>query len=206
MRMLASIFLVYSENMGEIRGFSLFVALMACCTALAAGCGGGEATGETETQANQERLYPWLKGPSREFLIRDGDNAVQTFGREATKAEREQADDVIQAWMKARAAQDWAKDCSYFSREYVHSLIATDAVVVSEGKVKNCAQGLEFFGHAASGSYKNNLAGPIDSLRVSGGQGYAQYHGNDGHDWVITMEREDGKWWVAIASPIGRSS
>ena len=169
--------------------------------ALASGCGGGESSTVAESTE-----YPWLKGPSRELLIRGGDNAVPTFGHEATEAERQQASRVIQAWMKARAAQDWAKDCSYFSRKYIHNLITTDAVVESHGKVKNCAQGLAFFGHSASGSYKNNLAGPIDSLRVEGNQGYAQYHGNDGHDWVLTVEREGGKWWLAIASPIGRGS
>jgi hypothetical protein len=192
--------------MGGMGKLSLLLVLFACGLATVAGCGGGEATGESETTAKQERLYPWLKGPSREFLIRGGDNAIQTFGREATKTEREQASEVIQSWMKARAAQDWAKDCSYFSRRYIHNLVATDAVRVSEGKVKNCPQALAYFGHLASTTYKNNLTGPIDSLRVGEGHGYAQYHGNDGHDWVLSMDREDGKWWLSIAAPIGRSS
>jgi hypothetical protein len=169
------------------------------------GCGSGESSPVAETTTKQERLYPWLKGPSREFLIRDGDNAVQTFGREATDAEREQASRVIHRWMEARAAQDWKRDCSYFSRRYVHELVATDATKVSRGRVKTCPQALAFFGPEASGNYKNNLAGPIDSLRVGEGHGYAQYHGNDGHDWVIAVDRERGKWWVSIASPIGRS-
>jgi hypothetical protein len=167
------------------------------------GCG---SSSSSEAARTEPRLYPWLKGPTRQFLILNGDNAVQTFGREATKAEREQASRVILAWMKARAAQDWEKDCSYFSRAYIHSLVATDARRVTNGRVKNCPQALEYFGHKASGSYKNNLAGPIDSLRVGEGHGYAQYHGNDGHDWVISVNREDGKWWVSIASPLGRSS
>jgi hypothetical protein len=192
--------------MGEVREFLLLMALLACLGAALTGCGGDQATGDPEPEARPERLYPWLKGPTREFLIREGDNAVQTFGREATKAEREQADEVIQAWMKARAAQDWKKDCSYFSRQFTHNLIATDAMVVTEGKVKNCAQGLAWFGHVASGSYKNNLTGPIDSLRVGKDHSYAQYHGNDGHDWVIVLEKEAGKWWIASATPIGRSS
>ena len=182
------------------------MAVMTCCAGVVAGCGGDEGTGETEPEAKQERLYPELKGPSREFLIRDGDNAVQTFGREATKAERERANAVIQAWMKARAEQNWKKGCSYFSRQFTHDLIVTDAMVVSEGEVKNCAQGLAWFGHVASGSYKNNLTGPIDSLRVGPEHSYAQYHGNDGHDWVIVLEKEGGKWWIASMTPIGRSS
>jgi hypothetical protein len=192
--------------MGEIRKLLLLLGLAACGLGAVAGCGGAEATGEPETAAKQERLYPWLEGPSREFLIRGGDNAIQTFGREATKAEREQASEVIQAWMKARAAQDWAKDCSYFSRKYIRILVAEDAVQVSKGRVKNCPQALAYFGHLASGTYKDNLTGPIDSLRVGEGHGYAQYHGNDGRDWVISVDREKGKWWVSIAAPIGRSS
>jgi hypothetical protein len=189
--------------MGEIR--KLLLLLLVCGSMVVGGCGGGEATGEGETSANQERLYPGLEGPTRQFLIRGGDNAVQTFGREATKAEREQASAVIQGWMKARAAQNWAKDCSYFSRQYIRLLVAEDAAKVTKGKVKNCPQALAYFGHEASGSYENNLSGPIDSLRVSEGLGYAQYHGNDGHDWVISMNREKGRWLVAIAAPIGRS-
>lgn len=188
-----------------MRKLLLLVVLLTFGTGVTAGCGGGEATGGAETSAKQERLYPWLKGPTRQFLIRGGDNSVQTFGREATKAEREQASEVIHAWMKARAAQNWAKDCSYFSRKYIRILVAEDAAKVTKGKVKNCPQALAYFGHLASGSYKNNLSGPIDSLRVSEGLGYAQYHGNDGHDWVIGMNREDGKWLVAIAAPLGRS-
>src|SRR4051794_7127003 len=65
--------LVYIAAMGEIRRFSLLVALMACCTVVV-GCGSGEATGESEPEAKQEPLYPWVKGPGREFLIRGGDN------------------------------------------------------------------------------------------------------------------------------------
>lgn len=192
--------------MGEVRKLLLLLVVLASGMGAATGCGGSEATGDAEKTTAQEPLYPYVKGPSREFLVRGGDNAVQTYGHEATKAEREQASHVIHAWMKARAAQDWAKDCSYFSQGYIETLITNDAMKVSHGKVKNCAQGLAFFGHAASGNYKNTLAGPIDSLRVDQGKGYAQYHGNDGHDWVITVEREGGRWLIATASPIGRNS
>jgi hypothetical protein len=191
--------------MGGIARLRPGLTLIVFAVTVAIGCGSGDSSTVAET-SGKPPLYPWLKGPSREFLIRGGDNIVQTFGREATKAEREQANEVIQAWMRARAAQAWGKDCRYLSRGYVRNLIYRDAVRVSKGKVKNCPQGLAFFGHEASGSYKNNLTGPIDSLRVEGGHGYAQYHGNDGRDWVITVEREGGKWWVSIASPIGRSS
>jgi hypothetical protein len=191
--------------MGGVMKLGVGMALVAAIM-LVAGCGSGEPSSVAETSAKQKPLYPWIKGPTRQFLIRNGDNAVQTFGREATKAEREQTSRMIEAWMKARAAQNWKRDCSYFSQTFVHQLVAKDATLVTHGRVKTCPQALAYFGHKASGSYKNNLTGPIDSLRVGEGHGYAQYHGSDGHDWVLTVERENGKWLVANSTPIGRSS
>ncbi len=177
---------------------------LAALLAVLAGCGGGSSTSTADTVA-QPRLYPWLKGPTREFLIRGGDNIVQTFGREATTAERAQASGVIHKWLRARAAQAWAKDCGYFAPAYAKSLTA-DAHRVTHGRVKTCPQALAYFGHAASGSYENNLEGPIVSLRIGEGHGYAQYHGNDGHDWVVPVRRQNGEWLVSKATPIGRSS
>ena len=166
---------------------------------LLAGCGEADTSGSTK----EERLFPWVKGPAREFLS-GGDTAIPTFGQEATEAERAQASRMVHGWMRARAATDWAKDCSHFSRSYVKALVAEDAQQVSGGKVKTCPQALAYFGPQASGDYKNTLSGPIDSLRVQESQGYALYHGRDGRDWTIPMDREDGKWWVAIASPVER--
>lgn len=180
----------------------LLVALPGC-----GGSGSASSSGETVSgESTPKRAYPHVHGPTREFLIRNGDNAVQTFGREATEAERHQVSRMARLWMRARAAQDWRKDCSFFSRAYRHTLVKTDARRVSSGEVKTCPQALEYFGHKASGSYRNNLTGPIDSLRIGEGHGYAQYHGNDGHDWVIPVERENGRWRIANATPIGRNS
>ena len=183
-----------------------------CALALLAlalsGCGGGSG-GPTEAAETESRLFPWIKGPTRQFLVPGGDNVVQTFGKEGTKAEREQASQVIEAWMRARAAQDWKKDCSYFSRLYRRE-ITKDAHGVTDGKVKNCPQALAYFGHEASGDYVDNLDGPIVSLRVGvfKGQrhlGWAQYHGNDGKDWIVPMNKEAGRWKVGIATPIDRN-
>ncbi len=172
--------------------------------AVAVGCGGGgdSTTGSEDKEVS--RPYPWVKGPSREFLVPEGDNVVQAYGREATKAEREQASRVIEAWMRARAAKDWEEDCRYMSRAYRRALVQEDAFHVTDGRVKNCPEALAYFGPEASGDGKNTMTGPIDSLRVEGGQGYAQYHGNDGRDWIVPMDRENGAWKVATASPIDR--
>jgi hypothetical protein len=177
--------------------------LIALATGLI-GCGSGDPTSGADTAA-KVRLYPWLKGPSRQFLVRGGDNAVQTFGQEATLAERDQVSSVIRRWMQARAAQAWTKDCGYFTSSYT-KLLTEDAHGVTGGKVKTCPQALAYFGHEASGNYKNTLDGPIDSLRIGKGHGYAQYHGNDGHDWIVPVEKDHGRWLLITATPIGRSN
>jgi hypothetical protein len=192
--------------MGRIRKRrGLLVALVLLAAALA-GCGSTAETSSTGETSTAGRIYPNVTGPTREFLIRDGDNVVQFFGREAPPAERAAASKAIHAWMRARARSAWAKDCSYFHREYVEEL-TKDAHSVSGGKVKNCPQALDFFGSQASGNLVNTLKGkPIVSLRMREGRGYAQYHGNDGHDWIVPVKKENEVWKVTIATPIGRSS
>lgn len=183
--------------------------------ALAIGCGcGSGGSSSAADRAASSRPYPWLKGPSREFLVPGGDNVVQTFGEEGTPKERAEATAVIAAWLRARAAKDWRKDCSYFSRGYAE-LIAKDAHSVTNGQVpQTCPAALAFFKGEASGNFVDNLTGSIDSLRVGEGQGvsgkvvektaYAQYHGNDGKDWVVPLEWEQGQWKIAKASPLNR--
>ena len=186
---------------------------LALVLALAAGCGSSDSSTVADTAA-KPRLYPWLKGPTREFLVPGGDNVVQVFGEEGTAKERAEATAVISAWLRAREAKDWVKDCSYFSRDYA-KLIAEDAHSVTSGEVKEtCPAALAFFKGKASGNFVNTLTGAIDSLRVGEGQGvagkmlektaYAQYHGNDGKDWIVPLEFEGGEWNVAKASPLNR--
>ncbi|MDQ2630723.1 MAG: hypothetical protein M3Y75_07085 [Actinomycetota bacterium] len=196
--------------MGEKGRIARWLVLLALALG-AIGCGEEASTvaGSDET-TGEERLFPHIKGPSREFLVPGGDNLVQTFGEEASAAEREEASKVIHAWMKARVAEDWVTDCRYLSRKYKKALVWEDAYQVSEGKVKTCPQALEYFGDAASGTSGETLTGPIDSLRVktpdeteTEWQAFAQWHGPE-KDWVLPLEREGGEWKVAIAGPIDR--
>jgi hypothetical protein len=166
------------------------------------GC--GSDSGSTETSAKPKRLYPRVHGPAREFLIPGGDNAVQFFGQEATAAERVEVSHVVHPWMRARVAEDWAKDCKYLSRVYARTLI-NDARGVSGQGEANCAQALDFFGDEASGTSGETLTGPIDSLRVRGVKAFAQWHGPHGIDWVLPLRNEEGVWKVELAAPVERT-
>ena len=167
------------------------VALSVC----AAGCGGGGPAADSHSQA--------LAGPTREFVIPGGDNTVQYFGHEAVKAQREQVSTVVEAWDRARAAEKWKLDCSYLTRAYIDNMV-TDAESVSKGNATSCVEALVFFGVVASGAEGITTTGPIDSLRVSGRKGYAQYHGRKGQDWIVPVEVEGGVWKVGVSAPIER--
>lgn len=168
------------------------------------GCGSDSGTGGGETETEPTRMYPRVHGPSREFLIPGGDNAVQFFGQEASAAEREKASRVIHAWMAARVAENWKADCTYLSAGYSRTLV-NDARTVSQGKATTCPQALGFFGEGASGTSGNTLTGPIDSLRVKGKRAFAQWHGPKRIDWALPMKIEGGTWKVESASPIERT-
>jgi hypothetical protein len=169
---------------------------------LLVGCGG--SGGQAETTAKPAKLYPWLKGPTREFLVRGGDNAVQTFGSEASPAERVAASDVVEAWMRARAARKWAADCGYLSRSAVKS--AYEAAAFGGGReASGCASAVGAReADAPSSELAFNMKGPVASLRVGEGHAYAQYHGKEGRDWIVPLMKEDGEWKVTSLYPFDR--
>ncbi|HYQ79571.1 MAG TPA: hypothetical protein VEP91_10735 [Solirubrobacterales bacterium] len=180
----------------------LLLAVLSLVAATAFGCGSGDSN--TVESGPRKVFYP--KGPTREFYVVGGDNAVQLYGHEATGGERAQASKVIERWMRARAAKDHAMECSYLARSFVSGFVA-DATNVSNGKVTTCPQALAYFGTSAGGvnHFDDTTTGPIDSLRIESGQGYAQYHGNDGRDYIVPMAREDGGWKVSTAAPFDRA-
>jgi len=169
--------------------------------AITSGCAGSDSTAADRTTNRQEPTQ--TSGPSREFVIPGGDNTIQYFGREGTPAEREEASKVVVAWDKARADRNWPTDCQLLSQSYIDTVV-TDAKATSKGKATNCVQSLTFFGAIASGRSTPTTTGPIDSLRVSQGTGYAQYHGRKGVDWIVPLEKEDGGWKVAVTAPVNR--
>src|SRR6266576_7202178 len=181
-----------------LKGVAVFAAAI-FATASGPGCGSGVRNSEGSTTTTERIVYP--AGPTRQFFIPGGDNAVQTFGHEATAVERKQATATISAWMRARATRNWAKDCSYFSAVYLHQLIKA-AKWSTEGRVKSCSEAIVYLESQISRNNLNNFgSGPVVSLRIEDGHGFAQYHGNDGKDWVVPVEGKSGRWKVAFASP-----
>jgi hypothetical protein len=182
----------------------LTVGALIALVVLIAGCGSG---GGSTTATSKEKTVDWSQyppGPTRQFIVPGGDNAVQTFGREGTAAERKQVTKTIQAWLRARAAKNWAKDCSYLATSSI-KYAESSASYMAQHKVSGCAAALGVMavkGQKVSLAY--NMAGGVVSLRLGEGHGYAQYHGNDGRDWVIPVTRESGVWKITTFDPLDR--
>lgn len=178
----------------------LALSLLLIVMAALSGCGSGADDG---TQAKDTPSAAGSREEGARSFLGPGETVL--YGHEAVPAERRQASRVVEAWMRARSTANWTRDCKFFSRQFRQGLVV-DAHAVSHGKVQNCPQALAYFGPEASGDLVNTMTGPIDSLRVERGQGYALYHGRGGVDWTVSMNKEAGKWKVSVSTPVKRSS
>jgi hypothetical protein len=187
-------------GLGRQAMLSLAVVLLLALAGEASGCGSGGSTSEAETPRNPLAGYP--KGPTRQFIAPGGDNAVQEFGREAAAAERKQVSKTVEAWLRARVIDEWARACSYMYKKLTAYAIVTGSEV-SGKHLTTCAEGLAALTRNAE-TPRDPIKGGVASLRIKAGQGYAQYHGKEGRDWILSVQREDGTWKIANLYPLER--
>jgi hypothetical protein len=153
----------------------------------------GAAEGRTAA-AGQASQQP--KGSSAEFLTPGGDNSIQTYGKEADKAERSAASEVLEAFMAARADQDWEAACAALNAEAfepLEKLVAPGSGCVAT--LAAVAKKLE------PSSWENTMTGPIAVLRREREHAFALYHGTANTDYFIQMTNEGGTWKVATLEP-----
>ncbi|MGB8500013.1 MAG: hypothetical protein WCD85_18690 [Pantoea agglomerans] len=170
-------------------------------------CGGGSSsappTGEggassTEQQAGGGEQSSEQSGGES---VPGGNGDPRSFGEEADSAEREAALQAVEGFMKARAAGDWAVECSYAAREVIQQI---EEFFANNPQMKGKSCGVLLAGLSEAQPKKtlrNNLGDSIDSLRVEGTKGFAIYHGTDGGEYAIPMALEDGDWKVAYLAP-----
>lgn len=175
-------------------GVALLVALSAC-----GGAGFGSNSSSTAAKLGMEGSGSGATG-SAGFIVPGGDNSVQRFGSEAPAEEREAASGVLESYLHARSAENWGAACAALSARTAEPL---EELAASSPKAKGttCAAALA----ALAGSRPaptDNLAGPIGALRVEGDRGFALFHGSDGNDYVVPMQREGSIWKVATLEPV----
>lgn len=175
----------------------MLVVVAVLLAALLVGCGGGGSSGSDSSAGEAGRQFKDPEGPK-------GKEAVATFGKESGETERSAASAILTENLVARQEADFGKQCATLGKRGLESVLgpwkSADAKEVSK-----CAKALKGFAEPLSSSKairKNTLSGEISALRVKGRRGYALYHGNDGNDYAMPMEKEGGSWKVGSITTI----
>lgn len=158
------------------------------------GCGGSSSSSPstTETGTGAEPSAAFLK-PKGEY------NTIVRFGEEASGEEREAANVVVVKNLKARETGDWATQCATLNK------LGLKEIPGVPGQEQECATLLKAFAEPIAKTKefrKDWLSGPIAALRVKGEKGYALFHGSDGKDYALALEKEDGSWKVSSVTTI----
>lgn len=138
-------------------------------------------------------------GRAAPFVAPEADNSVPTFGSEAGASERDQAEASLKAYLRARAAEDWASACRGLAqsvRQGYEKLGSSS----TKATAPSCAQVLAALSKGADLS--DPLTGPLLSLRVHGANAFALFYGPGHQQYMVPMNREGGGWRPTQAAPI----
>jgi hypothetical protein len=161
------------------------------------GCGSSGGSSSSSSESGTEASQP-LTG-TRSFPKTAESKQYVAFGKEAGATDREAASAVLTENLEARQGADFAGQCSSLGKAGLEAVLG--AMKSSEVKAARaeCAGSLKSLAEPLSSTKEvrtNTLSGPISALRVKGPKAYALYHGNDGNDYAMPMEKEGGKWMV----------
>jgi hypothetical protein len=174
------------------QGTGLLLILLIGVALAVAGCG-GSSSDSAATAASAAGSTSNSDEPSAQFLKPGEENPTVEFGHEASPSEREAVSKVVEKSLKARAAGDFATQCQTLSLKAIKQ-------VPGATSRQKCAKALAELAVPVSETAKtrkDTLKGPIDAMRVKGTSGYALYHGTDGKDYSLPLEKEAGTWKVA---------
>lgn len=160
-------------------------------------CGGDDSGSDPADGTQQSTAQDAASDqPNAVFFTPGGDNSVQTFGEEASAADRKAASVALFAYMQARAEADWATACANLTRYSVRLLSsAKPSVKVCAKTYATLIEGIPAAARA------NTMVDGIASLRVEGNRAFALYHGTKGADYFSPMRKEGDEWKVEGLEP-----
>jgi hypothetical protein len=128
-----------------------------------------------------------------------GDNSIQTWGLEATSAQRERLAAIVQAFLDARAGAEWGKACSYLAAEQ-HEMLEQLAGASGSGA---CAKAMGLLAAEVPASAFAKEAEIVDvlSLRIGGGHAFLIYTRPEGKVYATALGHESGSWKVISVGP-----
>jgi hypothetical protein len=175
--------------------------LALCLTALAvllavgslAGCGGG-ASGSAGAEIETGPLRVSGRGiaPYREP---SGDNSIEEYGHEASRAELEQAAKTVHEYLVARVSKDWDRACA-LSTPYLRHHIKVIYELTPPHTARTCGQMLKALAPGEppiADTTREATEVDADSLRVEGGTGFLFFDAKtEGRKLIMGL---DGNTW-----------
>lgn len=182
----------------------VMVVVLACCVTGFSACGGDEDSTSSSNGAKSgvasPRSRPFVKysgtGPAKLHLAE--------FGTEGSAGDRAEVETILSAYLKAIRAGRWQSACGLLSAALsVHiDEIAEQAKRQPQPTCVEILPALVQSSNTESGQSIVSAPHDIASLRIKEGPGggFALFHGGDGKDYWMTVNRDGGRW--GILSPV----
>lgn len=141
-------------------------------------------------------------GGSAPFLTKGGDNSIQEYGEEAGESELTEAAEALHAFLVARADEDFARTCSYLTKDEVQQLEQLGSQS-PQLKDKGCAAVVKALAAEALPATTKRELTEVNaaSLRIEGDEAFLIYNGANNTGYFVRMNNEDGTWKVGALSP-----
>jgi hypothetical protein len=168
---------------------------------------GSQEGTETSTTASSKASFT-LGSPADVPRSEGGDNSIQDFGSEASRADRAAAGRALAAYYEALTKGDTEEACALLSSATRQSVQQTLDQLGAQGNganlPKTCPQILELTSNVGSGHSPQLRLSELLSLRQQDDRAFLIYRAGDGRVYAIGMADEDGAWKVGgvSASPL----
>lgn len=173
--------------------FGLLLALLGLAL-VAAGCGGGSSSSSSSTSGSTSSSESGSGSePSAQFL-KKGNNTIPKFGEESSLEEREAANAVVVESLQARQAADFQTQCETLDLKAIKEIPDAKGHEDCAAKLKKLAEPLS----STKETRTDALSGSIAAFRVKGNRGFALFHGNDGKNYAVPLEKEGGGWKISM--------
>jgi hypothetical protein len=137
--------------------------------------------------------------------VKGADNSVQEYGVEADESSRREAAIALQAYLNARAQEDWGAACTYLAKRPMEQLERVQAAAAKQGtKLNGCPATMALLREGEAQSQEQAQITEVLSLRgggdVSGDPSYLLYLAPPSNTlFSMPMYLEGGAWKVGLA-------
>jgi hypothetical protein len=149
--------------------------------------------------AGSKRPAPGVK------TVPGGDNSVQEYGVEADESARREAAIALQAYLNARAEEDWGAACSLLAQRPTEQLERLQRAAAKQGKELNgCAGTMALLKEGEAQTQEQAQITEVLSFRgggdISGNPSYLIFKGPPGGTlFSMPMYLQGGAWKVGLA-------